>query len=177
VSDVIDDYRRAAGDFGRRVALITDAQWGGSTPCAEWSVRDLVAHVLNEQLWIPLLVNGQTIAEVGERFDGDQLGDDALGAWTRAQAEVLAVFAAEGASRRTVQLSSGPRSAAEYLAEVTVDTLIHTWDLARAIGDDERLDDRLVAQTFAVRSADGEVDADLAADSQRKLLITFGRTP
>ncbi|MSW37897.1 MAG: TIGR03086 family protein [Actinobacteria bacterium] len=177
VPDVVDDYRRATDAFGRRVALITGEQWGGSTPCTEWSVRDLVAHVLYEQLWIPPLVNGYTIFDVGDRLDGDQLGGDALGAWRRAQADVVKTIAIDGALERIVNLSSGARSAADYLAEVTVDTLIHTWDLARAIGDDERLDDRLVRETLVAKCAEDEADFRLGGDDQSTLLSLFGRTP
>jgi len=177
VPNVVNDYRRATDAFGRRVALITEEQWGGSTPCTEWSVRDLVAHVLNEQLWIPPLVNGYTISDVGDRLDGDQLGGDALGAWRRAQADVVKTIAIDGALERIVNLSSGARSAADYLAEVTVDTLIHTWDLARALGDDERLDDRLVRQTLVAKCAEDEADFRLGGDDQSTLLSLFGRTP
>ncbi len=101
-------------------------------------------HVLDEQLWIPPLVSGETIAQVGDRFAGDQLGDDAQQAWRAARKLALEAVSAEGALAGTVQLSSGTESTSGYLWQVTADTLIHTWDLARAIGAWERLDPECV---------------------------------
>ncbi|WIB61208.1 maleylpyruvate isomerase N-terminal domain-containing protein [Curtobacterium sp. MCLR17_007] len=46
----------AAAEFGRRVAAVTD--WDAATPDSEWTTRDLVAHVIDEQRWIPRLLTG-----------------------------------------------------------------------------------------------------------------------
>ena len=64
--------------------LIADDQWANPTPDTEWTVRDLVEHLVGEQLWVPLLLGGATIEEVGDRFDGDNLGDDPKTAWSLA---------------------------------------------------------------------------------------------
>lgn len=69
---------------------------------------------------------GETIADVGDRFDADQLGDDPLGAWQRATAEVRETAEEPGALDRTVSLSYGDVPARDYIAEVAVDTVIHT---------------------------------------------------
>lgn len=180
-------YQRAADGFAVRLALVADADWVLGTPCTEWSVRDLVAHVLDEQLWIPPLVGEETIADVGDRFAGDQLGTDASGAWARAQVAVLAALAPEGAEDRTVGLSFGEASAAEYVWQVAVDTLIHTWDLARAIGADEELPcddvrralDELAPMLEAWRAAGvfgPVVEVGPEADDQTRLLAVVGRT-
>ena len=51
---------------------------------------------------------------------------------------------ADGALERVVDLSSGPTPAREYVSQLFADHLIHAWDLARAVGADERLDPELV---------------------------------
>ena len=188
MADITARYQRAADGFGRRLDLVSDHQWSLPTPCTDWSVRDLVAHVLDEQLWIPPLVEGQTIDEVGDRFAGDQIGADAAGAWSNACRDVMSVLAVDGAEARTVVLSYGPSTTADYVAQVTADTFVHTWDLARAVGGDEQLDTADVEWTTRVlgpvvdrfRAAGvfgvlREVDPD--ADALTRLLALVGRGP
>lgn len=179
-------FERAVAGFGRRVDAVADDQWHDSTPCREWDVRMLVNHVTVEQLWVPLLVGGAGVEEVGDRLDGDQLGADPVATWTAAAADSGAAFAAPGALDRTVALSGGPRPAVEYCWEMTVDALIHTWDLARGIGGDEVLDEELVAlaheRVLPIAEHlhesglfDPPVPVEDAAPLQTKLLGLFGR--
>ena len=46
-------------------------QWHGSTPCSEWDVKQVTNHIIGENLWAAELFQGKTIAEVGNRLDGD----------------------------------------------------------------------------------------------------------
>jgi uncharacterized protein (TIGR03086 family) len=87
---------------------------------------------------------------------------------------------------RTVHLSFGDFPGREYAMQLFADHLIHAWDLARAIGVDERLDPELVgactawftAMEEAYRSA-GAIAArppvSDGADAQTRLLAMFGR--
>lgn len=56
-------FRRAAEGFGRHVHAITEAAWHDPTPCTDWDVRTLVNHVTVEQLWVPPLAGGSTVAD------------------------------------------------------------------------------------------------------------------
>ncbi|MBB5937390.1 TIGR03086 family metal-binding protein [Streptomyces zagrosensis] len=182
-------HREALELFSDRVHAIGSDQWDAPTPCTEWSVRDLVNHLMAEQLWVPPLIrDGSTIEEQGDRFDGDQLGDDPVGNWDRAVAEALAAIAEPGALERTVHLSSGQGSAIAYCSQMTMDTVVHTWDLSRAIGADERLPKELVdcateevSPYIADLEGTGLFDAPLppppGADAQTKLLTLVGRRP
>jgi uncharacterized protein (TIGR03086 family) len=184
--DVPMMLRRAVGEFGDRVSEIRDGQWEAATPDTEWNVRDLVSHVVSEDLWAPPLLAGSTIAEVGDRFDGDVLGPDPQGAWRAASAHAVDAAGAPGAMDRTVHLSFGDFPGREYALQLFADHLIHAWDLARAIGADERLDPVLVegcatwfaALEDAYRGA-GAIAARPAvpdgADAQTRLLAMFGR--
>jgi uncharacterized protein (TIGR03086 family) len=142
--DVRELHRRASAWFGAAVHQVKDDQWGAPTPCADWTVRDLLNHVVNEARWTPPLLAGRTIAEVGDAFDGDLLGDDPVGAWDEAGAEATAAVDEPGAMERTTRLSFGDVPAPEYVRQLVADHLIHGWDLARAIGADDRLDPELV---------------------------------
>ena len=82
-SDVRTLYRRAQDTFGARVHGVADDQWTSATPCSDWDVRTLVNHVLSEVRWAVPLFAGRTVADVGDRFAGDLLGDDPLAGGTR----------------------------------------------------------------------------------------------
>jgi uncharacterized protein (TIGR03086 family) len=187
MADLVELYARAVDQFGPRVAAVGE-RWQAPTPDAEWDVRALVNHVLNENLWAPPLLAGSTIAEVGDRFDGDQLGDDPLAAWASAASASVASVRSEGALDRTVHVSFGDISGREYISQLTCDHLIHGWDLARAIGADEALDPELVefAFEFLAPQVDGwrsagvfgpRVETAAGADRQAELLCLTGRDP
>jgi uncharacterized protein (TIGR03086 family) len=144
MSDLIALFGRAADGFGRRVHLVGEDQWHNETPCDEWDVRVLVNHVTVEQLWVPPLGGGSTVADIGDALDGDQLGDDPVAAWDGAVAASAAAFGDPVVLAGTVMLSGGEKATEEYCWEMTTDALIHTWDLARGIGADEALDPELV---------------------------------
>src|SRR6266508_4658488 len=137
-------FADAIDGFGRRLDKVGAEQWTAATPCADWDVRTLVNHVVGELLWVPSLLEGRTIAEVGDRFDGDVLGDDPLVTWTSAAAEALAAASQPGVQERTVHLSFGDFPGSEYLGQVTSDVILHSWDLARAVGANDRLGASLV---------------------------------
>ncbi|MFI6690935.1 TIGR03086 family metal-binding protein [Streptomyces sp. NPDC050433] len=173
--------------FTDRVHAVGADQWGTSTPCAAWSVRDLVNHLTAEQLWVPPLVtDGRTMAEVGDAFDGDVLGDDPVAAWDRAAAASRAAFAGRGALQRPVPLSYGATKADAYCSQMVLDAVVHTWDLSRGIGANERLPGPLV--DFALEEIkpyaeslsqsglfDPPLDPPRGADAQTRLLAMVGR--
>lgn len=179
--------RRSAEEFEKRLRSVPADAWDQTTKCCpDWTIRDLVNHVVNENKWVPPLLAGKTIADVGGSLDGDLLGDDPLNAYREASRQVLDAIGAEGARGRTVQLSSGPTSAENYVAEVVSDQIIHTWDLASSIGTGETLPDdilgfagatlRPLAEMWRKGGALGPpVDVGDDADEQTKLLALLGR--
>jgi uncharacterized protein (TIGR03086 family) len=180
-----DIYRRASAGFDAIMRDFTRAHWEAPTPCDKWSARELVNHVVGEDRWLPPLLAGQTIADVGDSLDGDLLGDDPLQAWSTAWAAALAAADATEPDR-IVQLSFGPTPTEEYLWQVAADHLIHGWDLAVAIGADRHLDEPSVAavhEWFVDREemyrAGGVIAERLPvpadASPQTMLLSTFGR--
>jgi uncharacterized protein (TIGR03086 family) len=185
--DVLDLHRRALAEFGQRVHAVRTDQWGCPTPCKDWEVRNLVNHLVSEQLWVPPLLAGKRIGDLGDGFAaGDVLGSDPVAAWDAAAAAAAAAFAA-GALERTVHLSYADRPAEEYAREMIFDLVVHSWDLARGISADDSLDPDLVEAVYAQI----EPDTDLAAsglfdepvpvpadsDEQTKLIAFTGRKP
>jgi uncharacterized protein (TIGR03086 family) len=111
-------------------------------------VRALVQHLLYEQRWVPLLLEGLTLGQVGDRFEGDLMGEDTPawpGVLASSIAEAHAAVAQPGALDQTVHLSFGEASGREYVTQLTADLAIHGWDLARATGQDDTLEPGVVA--------------------------------
>jgi uncharacterized protein (TIGR03086 family) len=186
--DVADLFRRSLDEFGKRVHAVRADQWGCPTPCKDWEVRNLVSHLVVEQLWVPPLVtDGLTIAEVGSRLDGDPLGADPVGAWDAAAAASLAAFSAPGALERIVHLSYGDRPAGEYAREMIFDLVVHSWDLARGIDGDDRIDPALVDAVYSGLDPDTDlsgtglydppVPVPAESDEQTRLIALTGRQP
>lgn len=178
-------HARALDRYGQLVHAIGDDQWHGGTPCSEWDVRVLVNHLVSENLWMPPLLDGKTIADVGHSLDGDLLGDDPKATWDHSATEAnRAVQAAH--LDRSVQLSYGEASAEHYISEVFSDLTIHGWDLARAIRADETLDPESVEILYerykpiedrlkATGMFGPKVEPPPGADKQTQLLAIFGR--
>ncbi len=177
-------YRRSVDGWTERVAAVGPDQWGAVTPCDDWDVRTLVNHVVGEDLWTEPLVRGATIEEVGNRFEGDLLGDDPVGAATTAATQATESVGERLPGRPKVHLSYGDEDIEEYVAQLTADHLIHGWDLAAAIGGDTDLDEDLVAAVAEWYAEREEIyrSAGMVAervpgqgDPQSELLGRFGR--
>jgi uncharacterized protein (TIGR03086 family) len=186
VVDTVELYRRAGEEFSARAQRIGD-RWSTATPCAGWDVRALVGHVVEEERWAPPLLAGSTIAEVGDRLAGDLLGDAPVTALHEAAAHAAVAVETPGALERTVHLSYGDVPGREYVLQLAADHLVHAWDLARALGEDTRLDPDAVAAVLIWFAANEEAyrGAGLVgprpplpedAGPQEQLLAMFGRT-
>jgi uncharacterized protein (TIGR03086 family) len=141
--DLLEAHGRAMDVFDRAVRQVGADDWDSPTPCTEWTVRDLVTHLVGEQLWVPDLLAGKTIAEVGAAYDGDVLGDDPLRAWTESSRAARAAWLEPDALTRTVHLSFGDTDGAEYCWQMTTDLAVHGWDLATALGREAGIGDEL----------------------------------
>ncbi|WP_055591436.1 TIGR03086 family metal-binding protein [Streptacidiphilus griseoplanus] len=184
--EVLRKHAEALASFGRRVRAVGAGQWEAPTPCTEWTVRDLVNHLTVEQLWVPPIMDGATVEEIGDRFDGDQLGNDPVGAWRRAATAAREAFTRPGALDTVAHLAAGDTRAVDYCSQMTMDAAVHTWDLARATGGDTRLAPELVAfcrrevepcvdQLAATGLFAPQVDVPGDADEQTRLLALLGR--
>jgi uncharacterized protein (TIGR03086 family) len=114
-------------------------RWDDPTPCTEWSVRDLVNHLVGEHSWAPHILAGESMEQVGDRYDGDLVGSDPVGAWDRAAKASRAAFS-ETTLEGTARFSFGEAPLTEYAEQMLVDLTVHGWDLARGSGQDETLD-------------------------------------
>lgn len=155
------------------------------TPDTEWTVRDLLQHILYELCWVPDILAGKTLEEVGDKYAGELFTDanDFVIEWE------LASAAAEDAVGhadldRIVHLSYGNRTAEKYLREAAADQLIHSWDLGEAIGVKVTFDPQIAMAVYDdLHDKDLQssglfappVDVPADADLQTKLLAYTGR--
>ena len=185
-TDLQELYRRACLRFGEHVHAIRGDQWAAPTPCTEWDVKALVGHLITEVAWVPPLIGGRSVAEVGDELSGDLTGEDPAASWDRFAPASIDAVAEPGALERTVRLTKRELPASEYANEVFTDLLIHGWDLARAIGADETLDGESVDVVYEAMKPHEEelkttgvfgpmVVPPEGADRQTLLLAVFGR--
>jgi uncharacterized protein (TIGR03086 family) len=137
---LVGRFVAASEGFARRLRLVTDGEWSAPTPCTDWDVRALVNHVTQGNLNYVRLLEGATAADFLRLRDADALGTDPVGAFDAAARACAEAYAAPDALDRAVDHPSGKLSGRQALAVRTTDTVVHTWDLARALGVDDTLD-------------------------------------
>jgi len=112
------------------VDRITDEAWSWPTPCDEWDVRDLLNHLTSEHLWAPHLLRGETLEQVGDRYDGDVLGADPRDTWRRTIAASMLAWGSADPDGR-VHTSMGLIPVGVYAIQMLTDLTVHGWDLAK----------------------------------------------
>ena len=185
--ELLELFQRAQASFTDRVDAIEPDQWEDEA-LPDWTVADLVAHMVTEMLWVAPLVAGEPYAE-GRFPDAttDLLGDDPLTGWESAADAALSAFAEDDALVRTVHLERGPTPATQYILELISDLTVHSWDLARATDGDTELTGELVTAALLIGEAipedgvpglyDPPLDVSATASPQQRLLARFGRRP
>jgi len=138
-------YTKALYGFDHVVRMVPASAWSNQSPCEGWTARDVLGHVIAVQGYVESLARGvePTLNPYGT--PGDLAGSDPLRAWSVARESVLAALDAPGVLDHTVQTFRAEETVDNFLAWNVVDTLAHTWDLARAGRVANQLDDDLVA--------------------------------
>ena len=176
---VVDTILSLIADFGVRVHAASPDSWSNPSPCADWTARDVVVHVGDSLLRV-----AETLDDLGPHKITDT--DDIVTAWDDAVARFTAIVTVADLSKVIPNLF-GPFPATEVLGRfMTTDVLIHTWDLSRALGVDDRLNPYAVSATYeALLPLDGilrspgafgpAVEGPADADEQTKLITFLGR--
>jgi uncharacterized protein (TIGR03086 family) len=180
MSPISERYAKNAAAFTDKVQAVPDDRWDSPSPCDDWTALDVVEHVTSTQG----LFLGFVGREVGE---SPSVADDPLGAWTLARDAVQAALDDPAIAAQTFQGFFGETSFEQSVDRfLSMDLVVHGWDLARATGLDDRMDPdevrRLAAEVpgfgEAARSPGvfgPELDAPAGADEQTRLLALVGR--
>jgi uncharacterized protein (TIGR03086 family) len=129
-SAIIDDLARASGVTGDLIDRIAADQWMALTPCTEWTVRDLVNHLVGMSLVFVAMFEDGPMPERG----ADRLGTDPAGAYRRSAAALQAAAALPGVLERSQATPVGVATGAERLQWRVADLVTHGWDIAQATG-------------------------------------------
>ena len=172
-ADVLELDRRALDATAALAESVPRARWGAPTPCAGWTVHDVVDHLVEN--------NRAQLAVLG----GPDAGDDLR----RSGEAVLAAHARPAAADARFPLGGQQRSARSALAVHFADVLVHGWDLARAAGLPYRFDEDLAAAAERVvadfpdlawgpgAAFAARLDAGPGAGAGDRLLALTGRDP
>jgi len=127
---------RVADQATSVVDNVSPDQLSNPTPCAEWTVRDLINHITGGATMFAMSAEQVTVSDelMGQLLGGDNLGDDYKGAWHTACARVTTAFAQPGVLDCTVKLPFGEMPASIGINIAIFDVTTHATDLARATG-------------------------------------------
>ena len=174
-------YRLRADAFEAKVAAVRPEQWSSQSPCADWTARDVVRHIV--------MMHGVMFRPLGRELSpAPAVDDDPLGAFTAARADVEAILQDPALASSEHAWYTGRMTAADIVDQVvSTDMVWHGWDLARATGQDDTIDPEEVRNAGA---AVGQFDDAMlrqpgilgpalepppGADAQTRLLAFLGR--
>ncbi|TFD59821.1 hypothetical protein E3T39_09000 [Cryobacterium suzukii] len=130
---------------------------------AEWSrkkdptLRDILASHAEDEAWLPAVLAGRTIEEVGDTYKGDLLGDDPIGHYDRINEATTAVVTGDLDPDRVVHLSYGDYSLAEALQHTALYRAFQAWSIAKHVGLQYSLPDVLVENLWEQIAPDIEL--------------------
>ena len=177
-----EEHRRIAGGFTDRVRGAAD--WDAPAPVAGWTARDVVRHLAD---WLPAFLEGGAGVTLAR---GPSVDDDPVAAWQVHSDAVQALLDDPATASRVL---TNPHIGEVPLDQAvsrfyTADVFMHTWDLARATGQDETLDPERCSMMLAgmepmdeMLRASGQygprVEVPADSDVQTRLLAFIGRDP
>jgi uncharacterized protein (TIGR03086 family) len=182
MSTVSDRYARLSDAFASKIAAVPPDRWSNPSPCADWTAREIVGHVLNTHAMFLGFI-GQELGSI------PSVADDPAGAFAAARQVVQGNLDDPARATAEYQGFSGPTTFEEGIdGFICFDLVVHGWDLARATGLDERIDPEEVRRVRDRAAEFGEmlrspgvcgpvVDVPADADEQTKLLAYLGRNP
>jgi uncharacterized protein (TIGR03086 family) len=177
-----DEHRQISGRFTELVRGVPEDGWDAQSPVDAWVARDVVRHLVE---WFPGFLEGGA----GVRLPaGPSVDDDPVAAWVAQHDAVQALLDDPATADKVL---SNPHIGDVPLDQAinnfyTSDVFMHSWDLARATGQDETLDPDKCAELLAgmepyedaMRSSGQygpRVDVPPDADVQTRMLAFIGR--
>lgn len=182
MDEITRRYDRLSARFATRVAAVPADRWDAPTPCEDWTVTDLVAHVVDaHRMFLGLIDRAPSAAPA--------VTDDPTAAVDAARRDVLAALQDPATATTTYEGAFGVRTFAWGVDSfLSFDLAVHGWDLARATDQDEAIDPAEVERLRRDAEGWGEmargptvfgppVDVPDDADAQARLLAFLGRRP
>jgi uncharacterized protein (TIGR03086 family) len=179
-----EEYRTVSDGFTQRVRGVPEGAWDNPAPCAGWVARDVVRHLVE---WFPAFLREGAGVELPT---GPSVDEDPVRAWLVHSDGIQALLDDPRTPERTlVDRHVGEIPLDQAVDQFyTSDVFLHTWDLARATGQDERLDpercsvilEGMLPYDDMLRQSGHygpRVEVPDDADVQTRLLAFIGRNP
>lgn len=189
MSENLRAYTRAVYGLDHVVRLAPADGWSRMSPCEGWTAQHVLGHVIAIQRYFESIITGSAVTT--NPFADDTsvyAGPDPAQAWADTREAMLALLDHDGVLGREVEAFGRPGTVDGVIGFNVGDLTIHSWDLARTFGADERLDPLNVARVLATLEPMGDamrrpgifgprVDVAADADPQTRLLTFTGRRP
>ena len=183
MSVIADRYRTLADAFEAKVAAVRPDGWDGPSPCAGWTARDVVGHVVD--------VHGMMLRPLDRGLSAaPSVADDPLAAFRSARADVQRVLDDPAVADAEYDGMFGRTSVSATVDQfLGFDLVVHGWDLARATGQDETIPapevervlafvERMGTSTMRDNGVTGpEFPVPPDAPAQSRMLGLLGRDP
>ena len=135
---------RAVQATGKVVAGTSKEQMDDATPCTEWSVRDLLNHMIASYEAVAVGGGGEPSGTGATDFTAG----DHVAAYEAASARAIDALAAPGALEKTFKMPWGDTPGQVLLGLMIADTAVHGWDLAKATGQETPVEPDVAEAVF-----------------------------
>jgi uncharacterized protein (TIGR03086 family) len=153
--DPLDALEIASAELRSHLVEVGEA-WHAATPCDDWDVRFLLAHVVGGNRFATMVLAGATSADaIATVTNGRQLGDEPVADYDASTASQREAFGRAGALGSLVSHPVGDITGARFLSMRVFDIAVHAWDLATALGRTSGLDDELAQHVLDALADEG----------------------
>jgi uncharacterized protein (TIGR03086 family) len=143
--DPVVAHQRAQDAFAGVLANVSPDQLGAPTPCSEWTIHDLIEHVIGGNEYVGRWADNP--------IEPPARPDDIAAAHRTAAAAAHGIFAGPGGMTTMFNPPFGQVPGQLFIGIRTTDVLTHAWDLAAATGQSTDLDPELATEQLAAARA------------------------
>ena len=184
--DVVELYVDALATFGNAARDVADHEWDLPTPCPDWNVKQVVAHVVLGEAHLPPVLAGESTSTQTE-VSIELLGPNPLAAWRGTALKAIAAARAPGIVDRRYLVDLGEVTGRQLLGYRITDNAVHAWDLRVGTGRPEPIADHHaeflldfwlpVALDLGASGFFGKPTEPVGDAPGDRLLALLGRTP
>ncbi len=176
-TDPIKLYQTTVSHAKKVLTTVGSDRMQDPTPCSEWDVKQLLDHIAGAQKALAGMIAGADIGDEGSTTD--QID--------RAASAIVKAASAPGGMEKLVQSRQGEAPTSRMVGIAIMDLALHTWDLAKATGQNTNLDSGVVdfmqpILKGMVKDGPSEnfaaiIEVPDSASAQDKFIALSGREP
>ncbi len=187
MSENLRNYVTAIIGLEHAIRNVDPSKWENASPCEGWTVRDVAGHAMAVVNNVPTALGQSTAMDPFIASPGQHAGDNPYETWRGIRTKLFVALDAPGSLQTEMKNGGVTMTIDTALRPLFCDALIHSWDIARGAGGDERMDPDLVGIAQAIydaRDAAGTLRVNgryqpagttSSTDPQSRLLAFVGR--